>query len=103
MTTLFTASFVTLAVIHLITYAAIVARHAIPRAPIGFHLALTGPMLAGVALLFLIAVVVRTGSGALFGVGSMYYITAFVWTEIGWLSVLLYYSYWWYRHGRNEE
>ncbi len=103
MTALFTATYVTLAVLLLITYLAIVARHAIPRAPTVFHLALTVPMIGGVVVLFLLAGIVRTESGSLFGIDVEVYRLIFLWTLIAWLSVLLYYAYWWYMHGRNEE
>lgn len=99
MTTLIALSYVALAIIYLFTYFAIIARHAIPRAPVAFHFALTAPMFLGVALLFSIAVLVETGADA----NILHYMTAFVWTEIAWLSILLYYAYWWYMHGRNEE
>ncbi len=103
MTTLYAASYVTLAVVQVVTYLAIVARHAIPRSPRVFHVALTAPMWAGVVLLFMLATLVSTGSGELFGFEALDYMTFFIWTETSWLSVLLYYAYWWYRHGRNEE
>jgi hypothetical protein len=102
-TVLDTSGYVVLAVVLLFTYLAIVARHAIPRAPRAFSVALTAPMLAGVVLMFLLAALVRKGSESLFGVGLQDYMTIFVWTENAWLSVLLYYAFWWYRHGRNEE
>ncbi len=103
MTELFTATYITLAVVLLITYLAIVARHAIPRAPMAFHLALTIPMIGGVVVLFLLAGIVSTTSRALFGVDIEVYRLVFLWTQIAWLSILLYYAYWWYMHGRNEE
>ncbi len=103
MTTLFTATYVTLAVVLLITYLAIVARHAIPRAPKVFHLALTIPMIGGVVVLFLLAGIVSTSSRSLFGIDIEVYRLIFLWTQISWLSILLYYAYWWYMHGRNEE
>ncbi len=102
MTTLYAASYVSLAVVQVVTYLAIVARHAIPRSPRVFHVALTAPMWAGVVLLFMLATLVSTGSGELFGLEALDYMTFFIWTETSWLSVLLYYAYWWYRHGRNE-
>jgi hypothetical protein len=102
-TTLYTLSYVALAVIHLITYLAIVARHAIPRAPRAFHAALTAPMLSGVVLLFVIAAAVAGDLRDVFGLDISYYRLAFLWTEIAWLSVLLYYAFWWFKHGRNEE
>jgi hypothetical protein len=97
------SGYVVLAVIYLITYFVIVARHAIPLAPHAFHVALTVPMLGGGVLLFLLAALVRTGSGALFGMDTMFYVTAFVWSHAAWMSILLFYSYWWYMHGRNKE
>ncbi len=100
MTTLIALPFVVLAVVYIFVYLAIVARHAIPRAPVAFHFALTAPMFLGIGLLFTIAALVETGADAKTVVNHM---TGFVWTEIAWLSVLLFYSYWWYRHGRNER
>ncbi len=103
MTTLFMLTYVTLAVVLLITYLGIVARHAIPRAPQVFHLALTIPMIGGVVLLFLLAGIVQTESRSLFGIDIEFYRLVFDWTLLAWLSILLYYAYWWYMHGRNEE
>ncbi len=98
-----TEPFVALAVVHLLTYLAVVWRHAIPRSPVAFHVALTLPMLIGVVLLFLLAVAAEVGGGSLLGVDDGRYLQAFLWTDVVWLSILLYYAFWWYRYGRNEE
>ncbi len=103
MTTLFAATYIALAVVLLITYFAILARHAIPEAPAAIHVALTVPMLGGVVVLFLLAGIVRTESRSLFGIDIELYRLIFLWTLILWLSVLLYYAYWWFTNGRNEE
>lgn len=96
------AGYLTLAIVHLLTYLAVITRHAVPRSPFPFHIALTPFMLGGAFVLVVLGVGAVAQVNEIWGVSIVTWRSIRLWSEVGWLAILLYYAYWHFTHARND-
>ncbi len=100
------AVLVWLAVAQVVALAAVLTRHAIPRAPTVFGAMLFFPMVAAAASALVMAYIAASTSvgepSAFFGLTLRPCLAVFVASEAMWISVLVAYSFYHFVHGRYQ-
>lgn len=88
------SSFVVLSVILLVTLIVVLTRHAVPATTRAFHIALTPFMVMDAFTKGLLAATYRAETDIVLGLRIEWVRIVTNYSEIAWLSILLFYSYW---------